>query len=293
MPIPMPTVISKGHIAIRLERRYSTPEKRARSLMYLRDAYESLTTGGSVYGTLVGLPPGAVGPAVAQHLSKALSPDLATLLTTRWFGPPKTTPFQTGVKPEDYWTNPKNPENFWWALTFNPTSPADPLGASTFTSVLSQAAVDTGQRVVIKGLIRALEVSLGLGLDPLDDLGAPPLNPIHVLGAQGEEEPGRGARPPTRLIADVSSLKRNLPIEVFWVCGKFDGFEVQISWGASHVSVHIVTPPVRMGVAPLTPTLPADLDKAMKHRGRAMIVVNAGNIPGGDILPIHDGGLTP
>ncbi len=95
-----------------------------------------------------------------------------------------------------------------------------------------QDELNYGARVLTAGLIQALECSLGLG-DSTED---PPLQ---------HDESGNVKLDSTGLQqVDIPALKRNLPIDVYWVCGKLDGFEVQVSWNEQQVTCFILTPQV-------------------------------------------------
>lgn len=95
----------------------------------------------------------------------------------------------------------------------------------------AQTDLTHGARVLTAGLIQALECSLGLA-GPADE---PPLQrdstgtPIKVKGLDQ---------------VDTCALARDLPVEVYWVCGKLDGFEAQISWNSQKVTCFILTPQV-------------------------------------------------
>jgi hypothetical protein len=94
----------------------------------------------------------------------------------------------------------------------------------------TQADLDHGERVLTTGLIQALECSLGL--EGKDD--TPPLKQSKgkALVLRGLEQ------------VDTTKLKRNRKVDVYWVCGKLDGFEVQVSWNARQVTCFILTPQV-------------------------------------------------
>jgi hypothetical protein len=111
-------------------------------------------------------------------------------------------------------------------------SPPFPFAVYT-TYEPSQPDLDKGARVLTAGLIQALECSLGLaGPNDAPPLAVDPAGNVKVAG--GLEQ------------VDVNSpaLMRNLPVDVYWVCGKLDGFEVQVSWNPRQVTCFILTPQV-------------------------------------------------
>ncbi len=95
-----------------------------------------------------------------------------------------------------------------------------------------QDELNYGARVLTAGLIQALECSLGLS-GPND---APPLK--HTTSGAVEKN-AQGLD-----VVDTAAASRCLPIDVYWVCGKLDGFEVQVSWNEQQVTCFILTPQV-------------------------------------------------
>lgn len=218
MPTPMPTVVAKGAIALALDVRYGKPDERWDSLRKLRATFAAGTTGVSV----------------GQTQTQVLSQQDATHLNSDWFGK----------------------DNTWACLRENPTASAYWGTKMEATYTLPELDAKDGERVVTKGLIEALEVSLGLKSD--ED---PTLLPGNKL--------------------DKTKLARNLPVFVYWVCGKFDGFEVQVSWTDFQVDVFIVTPPVANGVADLTKPYPNPGDKrddAKRSDDQGMLLVTKGGL---------------
>ena len=95
----------------------------------------------------------------------------------------------------------------------------------------TQPDLTHGARVLTAGLIQALEASLGL--KGPDD--SPPLQ----LGSNGAPISVNGLDQ-----VNAGALERNLTVVVYWVCGKLDGFEVQVSWNKHQVTCFILTPQV-------------------------------------------------
>ncbi len=121
-----------------------------------------------------------------------------------------------------------------------------------------QAQLDYGARVLTAGLIQALECSLGLS-GPND---APPLK---MTTAGTVEKDANGLD-----VIDTAATNRCLPIDVYWVCGKLDGFEVQVSWNARQVTCFILTPQVTAPADVFNETYPAgDLATIKKTKGHA------------------------
>jgi hypothetical protein len=138
------------------------------------------------------------------------------------------------------------------------------------------ANLDHAKNVVTAGIIRALEVSLRLG--------------------PGDSPPGN---PP--------QLNDRGPLRLHWVCGKGDGFDVQVAWSESAVDCFIVTPPIRLPVTPLSGAstswthgggaVPTNLASAMKNDPAGMLLVNSTTVrvPGPirtALMHAFDGGLT-
>lgn len=121
-----------------------------------------------------------------------------------------------------------------------------------------QDQLNYGARVLTAGLIQALECSLGLS-GPND---APPLK--HTTpGAVEKNAQGLD-------VVDTAAANRNLPIDVYWVCGKLDGFEVQVSWNERQVTCFILTPQVAAAADVFQETYAAgDVAALKKNKGYA------------------------
>lgn len=195
MPIPMPTVVAKGSTALSLDKRYSTPHGRWASLKALRASGPN-----SKHKT---------GMDVGQAV-KSLSSQEAQHLRQDWFTAGK-----------DHWMmlkpfakkTPWHP--YYVYISFKPKQPD----------------LNHGERVLVAGLIQALECSLGLaGPDDEPQLRRDKKG-VPIVVKELEQ-------------VDVCALPRNLPVAVYWVCGKLDGFEVQVSWNEREVTCLILTPQV-------------------------------------------------
>lgn len=290
----MPTVIAKGLIGVRLDRQYATAERRAESLKFLRQTWAAALGGGL-----------ADGVGVAAQ-TQSLTGKERKLLDEQWFGPP----LPNGVVPPNPWTNDKY--NWWHRISYPP--PDSNGGTTPYTTVSATEAKD-GRNVLTLGLMRALEISFGL--EPGDDV------PVTAAAGAGEfnatlkgKEPktsgavdqdvkqGPGVGEP---VLDLAACRRNLPVDVYWVCGKLDGFEVQVSWNQNQVTVFMLTPPIRF---PAVLNLDASKklsntggpgarkEKAMQSDARGMLWVgNAGTVAKPDytdwLLALSDGGVTP
>lgn len=95
----------------------------------------------------------------------------------------------------------------------------------------TQPDLTHGARVLTAGLIQALEASLGLK-GPHDE-------PPFQIDSSGARISLNGLDQ-----VDEAALERNLTVDVYWVCGKLDGFEVQVSWNKHQVTCFILTPQV-------------------------------------------------
>jgi hypothetical protein len=291
----MPTIVSKGLIGHKLDRRYSTPERRWLSLKQLQiplDAYAA---------TVVGQPPPATGVAVGEQQTFSINTPEATHLRNHWFGPL----YPAGGR-DQIETDPNN----MWAIIQPLTSGTT---SATVGSLATLKAAD-GEVTVTAGLVEALKISLGLVNNDNWQRGDPFTYRYEgmpkFIRKEGttsatddvqEAEQDQGTQKRRERMIDVTSLRRNLPVDVYWVCGKFDGFEVQISWNAQQVTVFILTPPVKFGVGDIA-TYPNDqpLDAALKRATKGMVVVSADldandRVVGGKkrLLGMTDGGVTP
>lgn len=151
-----------------------------------------------------------------------------------------------------------------------------------------QTELDYGARVLTAGLIQALECSLGLE-GPSD---SPPLQ-LDSAGQPLKNDKGLD-------LVDVEELiktRRCLPIDVYWVCGKLDGFEVQVSWNARQVTCFILTPQVAAAAGVFNETYTtADLAALKKDQGytKGMLVtttLKGATAPSTVILAKGEGGV--
>ena len=260
----MPTVVAKGLIGVRLDRQYATAERRAESLRRLRRTWAATKNG--------------VGVA-AQ--TKSLTEKERDLLNAQWFGPP----VPVGNAPPNQWAG--SAFNWWHRITYPP--PESNGGVTPYYTVTEDEAKD-GNKILTLGLMRALEISFGLAPD--EDV------PV-TLGAAGAgefdaklqgKEPGesgddaKAVRQGTaaEAVLDLAACRRNLPVDVYWVCGKLDGFEVEISWNQRQVTVFMLTPPIRFPAAlnlndSVALSTPDRVKKAMQTDSRGVLLVgNAG-----------------
>lgn len=135
--------------------------------------------------------------------------------------------------------------------------------------VLPEAKRREARRTMLQGIVDALEVSLGLGT-----------NETRQVVTTGNVKQFK------------DELRRNLPINAYWVCGKLDGFEVIVSWNAAEVSVHIVTPPVKWAAKEITPltNAKARLEAAKKSDYKGHIARRANGVW---LVSTVEGGVTP
>lgn len=286
MPPPMPTIVAKGLLAHKLDRRYSTPETRYASLQALTATL-----------TAIGPPPQTGVDAGRETGTGTIDADDADHLDNHFFGskfvPTTAHPSQTEA----------DANNMWSVIT--PTNP--PTMPPTMTvSSMEDADAANGERVITAGLVTALKVSLGLEDNPqFGQPGEPRFIPAPEFLKKGGKLGGPGATQQGEAMLDVASLRRNLPVEVFWVCGKLDGFEVQIAWNPRQVTVFILTPPVKFGAKELnkypTNQNPTNdrRDRAMRRDARGMLLVRGKTDKSGnfthtvDLQGMVDGGITP
>ena len=286
----MPTVVAKGLIGLRLDRQYASPEQRAASLMYFRRAWNAAS----------GSAAAADGVTVAAQTGSLSSPEQG-LLSKQWFGPPFT-----GTTPPAPWSG--SDFNWWHRIAYPPPNAAG--GTTPFTTV-SQAEATAGQEVLTLGLMRALEISFGLEPgDPVPVTTASPAAGEFDAKLIGEtpktkkKEVVRGSG--NEVVLDLSACRRNLPVDVYWVCGKLDAFEVEIAWNQQQVTVFILTPPIRFAAWLALPDSVAlsnkggpgaRTKKAMQSDARGMLWVgNSGTAANPNykewLLALSDGGVT-
>jgi len=236
----MPTVVAKGEMCLKLDFRYSTPYDRWDSLKNLRAAAKSLSEQGKATS--------GFSNTNADHLNQ------------HWFG-----------------------GNNWWHVMdwAGGLFLIDPrLGKVSPTGKMSEAAAARGEQIIRRGLIEALEISLGLKHDQV-----PATEQRFVLGRTDPSLPGTNF---TEAIGNIVAgarwvdwplTSRDIPVEVFWVCGKLDGFEVDITWDPSQVSCHLVTPPVAFAYYKTLAKYRfsgAELETAKQGHERGMVKVGAG-----------------
>ena len=266
----MPTVVAKGLIGVRLDRQYATAERRAESLMYLRQRWAAALGGGL-----------ADGVGVAAQ-TQSLAGGEQQLLTEQWFGPP----LPNGVAPPDPWTS--STFNWWHRITY---PPPNSNGGTTPYYTLTEAEAKDGRTILTLGLMRALEISFGLA--PNENV---PVTTNPAVGARevkrtlegtDPKDPGAGVDEVKQglhddPVLDLSACRRNLPVDVYWVCGKLDGFEVEISWNQRQVTVFMLTPPIRFPAvlnldASMALSTEARVRRAMQTDSRGVLLVgNAG-----------------
>ena len=143
-----------------------------------------------------------------------------------------------------------------------------------------EAAVES----IGQGMIHALEISLGL--EEADyDVNTRAYRPVK-LGILRRTGP-----PPTTTYVMTGVPRRDIPVEIFWVCGKSDGFEMQFYHNKRQVTVFIVTPPLSAALHdPKAYSDPAGrLSQAKTADERAMILFRGGSP---SVLCIDDGGVS-
>jgi hypothetical protein len=231
---------------MRLDKQYATPEGRWHSLRALRSALTAVTP--------------YPGVGVAESTTHSLAADETDHLKTHWF----------------------TAAGFWNSLQKTSTSTINGNAYDNYTgSPLPNPA--SGEKILVQGLVQALEVSLGLETgQSVPDL----------VDATGTAIPDP-SRPGSNML-DIAGLKKNLPVDVYWVCGKFDGFEVQVAWNDQQVTVLIVTPPLRAAASTLNGTTNMNtIDNRKANRSRGFLVVSApGASPNGvSWLRLNQGGV--
>jgi hypothetical protein len=252
----MPTVVAKGLTAMRLDTQYATAEGRWESLKLLRAALANWNDG--------------AGVAVGQ--GRVLDGTESNHLHNDWFSAANN--FSV--------VNPEGTSIKMAGVTiFNST-----------TAPLEEAKAKDAERLVVAGLIEALEISLGLSQAGTNqpDLPSEAGELDNPYGAGKAKRPNNGPN-----LLDKPQLQRDVPVEVFWVCGKADNFEVQISWNERQVTVFIVTPPWNVPITGFQGTSNRNMiDKAKVRRSRGMICVSAPKVAKGapeyHLLSLKEGG---
>ena len=293
----MPTVVAKGLIGVRLDRQYATAERRAESLMYFRRTWATPTKDG-------------VKGVAAQ--TKSLSLAERNLLDEQWFGKPWDG--VTPAAPPSPWTG--SDLNWWHRISYPASTPYGGIPLKTTYTTLSAPEAEDGRKILTLGLMRALEISFGLEPgDAVPVTTAAPLPGEFDAKLKGKEPKPPGANEQEvkqgpgggESVLDLAACRRNLPVDVYWVCGKLDGFEVQVSWNQHQVTVFMVTPPIRFPVVldlkaskalSNTGGTGARKKKAMQSDARGMLWVgNSGTVLTPNytdwLLALSDGGVTP
>ena len=262
MGTSMPLVVHKGETVTKLEARWKDPAMRFQSLLYHRWVLDPANP-----------PPwvarGEVGPRTSVVVGRSLVETAAG------------TPVLTGDEPRHFdedWFGPMN-TNFFRviALPRTATGEIDITGQATLTN-MSTAAAERARLMVTRALVEALELSLGL--EDGDSGGL-------ALNDKGSEWAHDSAKP-----------ARDWPIAIYWVCGKADGFDVEIFWdkdathGEGLVTLFIVTPPIArdFGMPGATPK-PYRRAKVEDGRG-ALLIRNLGRWMARFLVPERDGGVT-
>ena len=265
----MPTVVAKGLIGVRLDRQYATAERRAESLKFLRETWATALGGGLANG---------VGVAAK---TKSLTGKEQKLLDEQWFGPPDL----SGNVAQGKWAG--SGFNWWHRITYPP--PGSNGGFTPYYTVAEDEAKD-GHKILTLGLMRALEISFGLAPDEEVPVTTGIVGAGEFDAKLQGKEPGESddaakdvtQGDPAEAVLDLSACRRNLPVDVYWVCGKLDGFEVQVSWNQHQVTVFMLTPPIRFPAvlnleASVALSTTARVTKAMQTDSRGVLLVgNAG-----------------
>jgi len=250
----MPTVVAKGAICLKLDGYYASSPDRWESLVKLRSQL------------------GMEDPPVWSQDSATVTTANDQHLKDHWFGP-----------------------NNWWRV--NATAPGRtvvPPGERVRGDLVwrvSESSIKQAKRIILRGLIEALEVSLGL-----DDDGVPSVITLPRL-KHGQDGAFDFSIEPTDY---PYNLSRDLPVTVYWVCGKVDGFEVEITWNEQEVSCHIVTPPISLAFFGLQYSFKDERRRQAKQTDPAgMVWVHAkpGNVwpddVSKDLVALEENGVTP
>jgi hypothetical protein len=114
---------------------------------------------------------------------------------------------------DDWFSEP----GFWNALTEDPDNPG-----TWNNGDVDQVILDDAKVAIQAGFLYALEISLGL------DRG----QAVPWDASTDRPKPG-----------DIPEAVRK-PVKVYWVCGKANGFDVQVVWNSQQVDLFIITPPI-------------------------------------------------
>jgi len=211
----MPTVVFKGSIFLKFDAYLEDPANRWEMLKLLRSKEPTTENSVEYIGDL------SVGgdKLIDGNSSTAGSEKNHTLID--WFG-------QGGGSRSSFFRALSLPD-------LNDDGKVDPNGYAVVESV-SDIEVQFAQKLMERAMREALEVSLGL-----EDDQNPPAN------AAGTSRIANDAQ----LIP--AHLRRNVPVCIYWICGKARGFDVQVAWTERQVDFFIVTPPIKWLVEAVEP----------------------------------------
>ena len=180
-----------------------------------------------------------------------ISADQGLHILSEWFGAQNAAPHDQGS-----WFRTINMPTTTVGSGATAKQKYNPTGKGTL-GTLGRLALDEAANQIREAMIVALEVSLGLA--------------------------GGGAADGLALTADQNALNvqpvRNLPLDIYWICGKANGFETIVSWNLRQVTVLITTPPTFWAACPVeeATTLTVPAAKQNPNVTRGMIVVRSNN----------------
>lgn len=262
MGTSMPLIVHKGETVTKLEARWKDSAMRFQSLLYHRWVLNPAT------------PPPWVGPG-------SISPKSSVVVGASLTEMPSGAPVLTGDEPRHFdedWFGPMN-TNFFRVISLPRTATGEiDIHAQATLSNMSTAAAERARLMVTRALVEALELSLGLADG---DSGGLALNDKATEWAFDSAKPAR-----------------DWPIAIYWVCGKADGFDVEIFWdeNATHgeglVTLFIVTPPIARDFG-MPGTTPKPYSRAKIEDGKgAALIRNLGRWMPRFLVPERDGGVT-
>ena len=256
MPPPMPTVVHKGEIFRRYDLHYTGAGNRLEMLLTLkRITSASVETAFEQGGKDAGL-------------------------------------IDTGTKIQpNQWTEWQHVLDDWLGHDgksfFRVIKAPLKLGTNTVkVTAPTQAELAVALKSVVEGIIQLLQVSLGL--DDGDWNGH-------------DYEIYNGAMSTNTVLNRVSSNqvapapRRDLRCDIYWVCGKLDGFECVVSWNEAEAALFITTPPIKDVVGPFAAPTTSTLEQARRDDVVGMLLVrpDSSGAPRVRLLALNDGGITP
>jgi hypothetical protein len=136
-------------------------------------------------------------------------------------------------------------------------------------------------KTVVEGVVQLLQVSLGLDDEDWDGSAS-------VYRVNGRALQAANANSVLPLV------RRDLRTDIFWVCGKLDGFECVVSWNEAEAALFITTPPIKDVVTGFHRVHTSDLKQARQSDVAGMIVVrpDGARPPRVKLMAMGDGGIT-